>query len=104
MTDGIEIHFDAEEGHLRLDCSEEQFVRIRDCIVGGAGAGNRFDAFVDGIRSILVRRTGAVPDAKPERFRGALRIGLVALAVGLSLIVQFIGIVAVIRWFLGKGP
>jgi hypothetical protein len=104
MTDGIEIHFDAEEGHLRLDCSEEQFLRIRDCVVGGAGASERLGAFVDGIRSILVRRTGAVQDAKRERFRGAIRIGLVALALGLSLIVQFIGIVAVIRWLLGKGP
>lgn len=36
MTQGIEIHFDADEGHLRLDCSEEEFLHLRDLVIAGA--------------------------------------------------------------------
>jgi hypothetical protein len=100
MTEGIEIHFDAEEGHLRLDCGEEEFLRIRDLIISGAATGDRFDAFADGIRCIVVRRTPAVRDTTPRRFRRGIRIVLVWLAVGVSVAVWVVGLVTVIWWLL----
>ena len=96
------MHFDADEGHLRLDCSEEEFLRIRDLLIAAAATGDRLDAFVDGIRSILVRRTAAVQDTTTRRFGGAIRILLVCLALGVSVSVWLVGLVVVIQWLLGE--
>jgi hypothetical protein len=103
MTEGIEMHFDAEEGHLRLDCSEEQFPHIRDLVISGASTGDRLGPFVDGIRSILVRRTAAVQATKPKRLRRGFVILLVCLALGVSLAIQVVGIIEVIRWLFRRG-
>jgi hypothetical protein len=103
MTERIEIHFDADEGHLRLDCGEEEFLRVRDLIISEAVTGDRLDAFVDGIRCILVRRNAAVQDTKSPRFRRGIRVLLVWLALGLSVAVWVVGLVTVIWWlFAGR--
>jgi hypothetical protein len=100
MTERIEIHFDAEEGHLRFDCGEEEFLRIRDLVISGTAAGDRLDAFVDGIRCIVVRRNAEVQDTRPQRFRRGIRILLVWLALGVSVAVWVVGLVTVIGWLL----
>jgi hypothetical protein len=103
MTDAIEIHFDSEEGHLRLDCSEAEFLHIRDLVISAASTGDHFDPAIDGIRSIVIRRTEAVQDTKPKRLLRRFLVLLVCLLLGVSMSVQVVGIVAVIRWLLGRG-
>jgi hypothetical protein len=99
MTEGIEIQFDRDEGHLRLDCSDEQFVQIRDLVISEASMCDRLGPFIDGIQSILVRRTTAIHNAKPARFRRGFQVFLAALGLGIALVVQVIGIIAII-WLL----
>jgi hypothetical protein len=101
MTAGIETQFDADEGHLRLDCSEEEFLRIRDLVVSGVSTDGRLGPFIDGIQSIVVRRTAAPQHAKPRRFRRILVIFFVWLALAASLGIQVVGIIAVIKMLLG---
>jgi hypothetical protein len=101
MAPAIEIYFDADEGHLRLDCGEEEFLRLRDLVISGASTGDRLNPLLDGIRSIVIRRTAAVQDASPKRFPRGLKVLLVSLALGVSLAVQVVGVVVVIRLLLG---
>jgi hypothetical protein len=103
VTQGIVIQFDAEEGHLRLDCAEEEFLYIRHLVLSGASTGGRPIPFVDGIRSIVVRRPAAARDTIARRWRRGPLIVLGALALISSLAIQVIGIVAVIRWLWGLG-
>jgi hypothetical protein len=102
MTQVIEIHFDADEGHLRLDCGEEEFLHMRDLVISGAETGDRLDPFSDGIRSIVIRRAAAVQDTKPRRIRRGFGVFLVWVALMVAVAVQVVGIVAVIRWLLGR--
>lgn len=102
-TGAIALHFDAEEGHLRLDCREEEFLRIRDLVLAAAPTDGRLTPCAGGIRSIVVRPTAAARDPRSRRgHRGSL-IVLGALALALSLATQVIGIVAVTRWLGGLG-
>ena len=45
----IEIQFDEDEGHLRLDCREDEYIHIRDLVVYGASAADRLEPFIEGI-------------------------------------------------------
>jgi hypothetical protein len=101
MTQGIEIHFDEDEGHLRLDCSEAEFLHIRDLVISEASTDGRLTPFVDGIRSIVVRRSRAGPGTQPRRSRRPFLILLVSFALGASVAIQVVGIVAAVRWLLG---
>jgi hypothetical protein len=103
MAPAIEIHFDADEGHLRLDCGEEEFLHLRDLVVSGATADDRLNPFVDGIRCIVIRRTATVQAASPKRFTRGFKVLLVCLVLGASLAVQVVGLVVVIRRLLGHG-
>jgi hypothetical protein len=49
LTETIEIHFDKDEGHLRLDCREDEYIHIRDLVVYGASAADRLEPFIEGI-------------------------------------------------------
>jgi hypothetical protein len=100
MTEGIDIQFDRDEGHLRLDCNEEQFAHIRDLVISGAASGDGLGPFIDGVQSILVRRTAAIHDAKPARVRRRFQVFLAALGLGIALVVQVFGIIAIIWWLL----
>jgi hypothetical protein len=103
VMEGIEIHFDQDEGHLRLDCSEQEFRHIRELVVSGASAADRLSPFIDAIRFITVRRMAAVQDTTPRRFRRGLQILLISLLLSVALVIQVIGIIAVARWLLGRG-
>jgi hypothetical protein len=103
MTEAIEIHFDKEEGCLRLDCGEEEFDRLRDLVVHGASAADRLGPFMDGIQSIVLRRRVAVRDETPGRFRGGFQAFIISLALAGALVIQVIGIVAIARWLLRLG-
>jgi hypothetical protein len=103
MPEGIEIHFDEEEGHLRLDCGEEEFKRIRDLVVSRGSAADRLGPFMDGIQSIALRRLAAVRDTTPRRIRRGLQVFLVSLALAVAAAIQVIGLVAVARWLLRLG-
>ena len=103
MTKRIEIQFDEDEGHLRLDCREDEFIHIRDLVVTGTSAADRLRPFREGIRSIVVRRMDAVQDPMPRRFRWELQILLVALGVSVLVVIQVIGIIAIARWVLSLG-
>ena len=103
LTETIEIHFDEDEGHLRLDCREDEFIHIRDLVVTGTSAADRLGPFREGIRSILVRRMDAVQDRMPRRFRRERQILLVCLVVLVSVVIQVIGIIAIARWVLSLG-
>jgi hypothetical protein len=97
MTERIEIHFDEDEGHLRLDCRENDLIRIRDLVVTGTSAADRLRPFREGIRSIVVRRMAAVQDRMPRRFRRELQILLISFVVSVSVVIQVMGIIAIAR-------
>jgi hypothetical protein len=101
VTEGIEIHFDEDEGHLRLDCGDEEFTHFRDIVVAGASAADQLGPFVDGIRFIAVRRIAAIRDTTPRRFGRGFRILLISLALSISLAIQVIGMLAITRWLWG---
>jgi hypothetical protein len=101
--EGIEIHFDEDEGHLRLDCGEQEFEHIRDLVVSRASATDRLGPFVDAIRSIVVRRRAALRDTTPVRRARLFRILLISLALSASLAIQVVGLVAIARWLGGHG-
>ena len=103
MTKRIEIQFDEDEGHLRLDCREDEFIHIRDLVVTGTSAADRLRPFREGIRSIVVRRMDAVQDSMPRRFRRELEFLLVSLIVLVTVVIQVIGIIAIVRWALSLG-
>jgi hypothetical protein len=103
MMEGIEIHFDKDEGHLRLDCGDEEFSHIRDLVVSEASASGELNPCIDGIRSIVVRRTTALGDTTPGPFRRGLGSYLIVLALAIALGIQIIGIITVVRWLLGRG-
>src|SRR5262249_10437317 len=103
MTETIEIQFDEDEGHLRLDCREDEFIHIRDLVVTGTSAADRLRPFRERIRSIVVRRMEAVQDPMPRRFRWELQILLVALVVSVLAVIQVIGIIALARWVFRLG-
>jgi hypothetical protein len=103
MTPAIEIHFDADDGHLRLDCGEQEFLHLRDLVISGASTGDRLSPFIDGIQSIVIRRTATAQHASSKRSRRGFKVLLVSLALGVALAVQVVGIVEVIRWLFGRG-
>jgi hypothetical protein len=102
-SERIEIHFDQDEGHLRLDCREDEFIDVRDLIVTGTSAAEWLGPFREGIRSIVVRRMDAVQDSMPRRFRRELEFLLVSLIVLVTVVIQVIGIIAIVRWALSLG-
>jgi hypothetical protein len=102
MTEVIEIQFDEEDGHLQLDCSGEDFTHIRDLVVSGASAQEKVGPFIDGIRFIGVRHITAIPDGMTRRVRRRAQMLLIFLTLAAALVVQAIGIVSVVRWFLGR--
>ena len=103
LTETIEIHFDEDEGHLRLDCREDEYIHIRDLVVYGTSAADRLEPFIDGIRSIVVHKRDAVQDRMPRRFRRKLPILLASVVVSVSVVIQVIGIIAIARWVLSLG-
>jgi len=102
-TETIETHFDVDEGHLRLDCREDEYIHIRDLVVYGTSAADRLEPFIEGIRSIVVRRMDAVQDTMTRRFRRESQILLASLVVSLLGVIQVMGIIAIARWVLGLG-
>ena len=100
--DRTEAHFDEEEGHLRIDCADEDFNRIRDLLLAEASMADRIGPFTDGIRCIVIRRSSALRDVTPERLGRGLRILFVAIALSLSLAIQVIGLVTISRWLWGR--
>jgi len=98
VIEGIEIHFDEDEGHLRLDCHDEEFTHLRDVVLAESSAADRLSPFIDGIRSIAVRRIASLQDSSPRRLGRGFRILLISLAVCISLAIQVIGIFAIARW------
>jgi hypothetical protein len=97
MTEKIEIHFDEDEGHLQIDCHEDDFIRIRDLVVTGTSAADRLRPFREGIRSIVVRRMDTVQDRMPRRFRRERQILLISFVVFVSVVIQVMGIIAIVR-------
>src|SRR5262249_10050945 len=94
---GIEIHFDEDEGHLRLDCGDEGFTHVRDVVIAQASAADRLSPFIDGIRSIAIRRILALRDTAPRRFGRGFRILLILLALSISLAIQVAGLFFIAR-------
>ena len=103
MNEVIEIHFDEEHGHLRLDCGEEEFSHIRDLVVSEAAAGEKLGPYAEGIRFIAVRQMSAVRDTMPKRLRRSAQVVLLLAAVSVALVIQLIGIVVVVRWLFVRG-
>ncbi len=101
--EGIEVHFDEDEGHLRLDCGEEEFEHIRDLVVSKASATDRLGPCVNVIRSIAVRRRAALQETPPGRRSRLFRILLITLALSASLAIQIVGLIAIARWLGGHG-
>src|SRR5262249_28105177 len=99
VIEGTEIHFDEDEGHLRLDCSDEEFNHLRDLVVSEVAAADQLNPFLDGIRSIVVRRVVTLQDTAPRRFGHGFRIVLISFAISLSLAIQVIGIYTIAGWF-----
>jgi hypothetical protein len=98
VIEGIEIHFDEDEGHLRLDCVDEEFTRLRDVVLAEAAAADQLSPYIDGIRSIAVRRLARLRDTAPRRIGRGLRILLISLALSISLAIQVIGLFALAWW------
>ena len=104
VIEGIEIHLDEDEGHLRLDCGDEEFTHLRDVVIAEASAADQLRPFVDGIRSIVVRRIVALRDTTPRRFGRGCRILLISFALFISLTIQVVGIIFIAWWLWGLGP
>lgn len=104
MVEGIEIHFDEEEGHLRLDCGEAEFDQIRDQIVAEGLGDGRLDPGVESIRTILVRRAAAIDTGTASWLRRWGGMALIAAVLALAVVLQVVGLVAAARWLLGGGP
>jgi hypothetical protein len=102
MIPVMQIHFDEEEGHLRLDCGEQEFTHLRDLVICGASAADRIGPFMDGIRSIVVRRVDAIQKTTPGQFGRRVQILLIASLLSVPLVIQIIGIIAIARWLLGN--
>lgn len=98
VIEPIEAHLDEDEGHLRLDCADEEFARIRDLIIAGAPSSEGLELFRDGIRSIVVCRRPSPDEGPPRRPARGFRLALIALALAASLAIQVIGIIAIVRW------
>ena len=103
LTQTIEIHFDEDEGHLRLDCREDEYIHIRDLVVYGTSAADRLEPFIEGIRSIVVHKRDAVQDRMLRRIGRELPILLASLVVSVPVVIQVIGIIAIARWVLSLG-
>lgn len=102
-AEGIQIDFDPSEGLLRIDCDEVPFAHLRDAILTEVSVEDQLAPFLDGLRSILVRRPAAVAEAIPRRLDRGVRFALIALVLSGSLAVQVIGLIVVARWMLGLG-
>jgi hypothetical protein len=103
MPQGIEIHLDTDEGHLRLDCCEDEFTHIRDLVATETLAADRLGPLMKGIRSIVIRRMDPDEDTMPQRFRRGMQILVVSVVVFVPVVIQVIGIFAIARWVLGLG-
>jgi hypothetical protein len=101
--EGIEIHFDEDEGHLRLDCRDEEFNHLRDVVLAGSSAADRLSPFIGGIRSIAVRRIASPQDTASRRLGRGFRIFVISLALCISLAIQVIGIFTIAGWVWGPG-
>jgi hypothetical protein len=104
VIEGIEIHFDEDEGHLRLDCRDEEFTHLRDVVLAESSATDRLSPFIGGIRSIAFRRLVNHHDAAPRRIGRGLRVLLISLALCISLAIQVIGIFTIVRWLWKPSP
>jgi hypothetical protein len=98
VIEGIELHFDEDEGHLRLDCRDEEFTHLRDVVLAESSAADQLSPFIEGIRSIAVRRLMDLRDTVPRRVGLGCRILLISLALSISLAIQVIGIFAIAWW------
>lgn len=103
VIEGIAVHFDEDEGHLRLDCDDEEFSRIRDLVVGEASVADQLGPLVDVIRSIAVRRRASLRDAMRGRPARGFRIILISLALSASVTIQVVGLIALARWLWNPG-
>lgn len=103
MITVMQIQFDEEEGHLGLECDEHEFAQLRDLMISGSSASDRIGPFIDGIRSIAVRRSDAIDKTTPGHFGRRVQILLIATLLSVSLVIQIIGIIAIVRWLLGRG-
>jgi hypothetical protein len=104
MIPVMQIHFDEEEGHLRLECGEQEFTHLRDLVICDASAGDRIGPYIDGIRSIAVCRLDVIHQTTPRHFGRKVQTVLIASLLSVSLVIQIIGIIAIARWLLGHGP
>ena len=104
MIDVMEIHFDEDEGHLWLGCGDEEFTHLRDLVVSGTSAADQFGPLIDGIP--VDRLTGWPRSRRRHRgsSAGDFQILLMTLVLSASVGIQIIGIIAVARWLLERGP
>ena len=98
MKEVIEIHFDEEDGHLRLDCGSEEFSHLRELVVSEPQVSERVGPYAEGIRSIVVRRLSAVRDTMPRRVGRGAQILVIGLALALAAVIEIVGIVVVVQW------
>jgi hypothetical protein len=103
VIEKIEIHFDEDAGHLRLDCADEEFIHIRDLVLSEASVTDQVQLAIDGIQSIVVRRKTALRETTPGRIRRRLVIFLVSSALFVAVVIQVVGIIAIARWLLERG-
>ena len=104
VIEGIEIHFDEDEGYLRLDCRDEEFSHLRDVVLAESSATDRLSPFIAGIRSIAVRRIASLQDTAPRRLGRGFRTLVISLALCISLAIQVIGIFTIAGWLWKPGP
>jgi hypothetical protein len=101
VKQGINISFDKEAGHLRIDCDGEEFDHIRSLVLAEASAADQLALFEDGIRSIVLRRPPPPGAGVPGRPGRILRYVAIAAALLLALAIQVVGIVAIALRLLG---
>jgi hypothetical protein len=104
VTEKIEIHFDADEGHLWIDCDGAEFARMRNLVLAEAEATDRVGPFLDGLRSILIRHPATPREVASVRPGRRVRVVLIAAALASSLAIQVFGLVVLARRLLGLDP
>jgi hypothetical protein len=99
MSDGIEVHFDPQRGHLSLTCGEEAFSRLRALvfeealipeIVGPPSLG-AWRIEIEAVSPVVAYRQ------KFNRWPASLAVGLASIT---ALFVFGVGLWTILRWVL----
>lgn len=99
----IDVTLDQDEGHLRLDCGDAPFVRLRDSALAEVSDDHRVHVTADSVRTILVRRRSTLREATGETIRNRVVMVVGAFVLAVAAAIETIGLYTIGRWVLEFG-